>query len=625
MIDTYFFLFQREGESDGFRVGQVSESWSQFLQLLENDEPSLIFKMPAVAMQILILIQKDLKVWEMDFLGAPLLGKVVDCAVHHVLQQPHEYANIIRSLDLLVTIQPQETFSTTTLNWVVAMVSLPEMGVQIKPMDLRVDSETLWHNLVKTSEKVKNFTPESLKLLTTLKKDIAPRLRLSVLRRLCDNDSNMALLLPHLTDMAIVFGSNCHPFLTEILSSNFNDATTEALSMHAGSILCAFFHKSVRVERQLEEKQVLVKMHCTICNESGLAVKNNQEDILSKIKSIFYGLLERLVGHSKAEVQINAIQNLIGPMSAHGLMDAQCASLWLHCLDSSNLSIAKKFSFQVDLLLKKGCNSSGGGSFSELEKVIIERLEECKMKAFKSRIDYHTLVCRCIDKLSQVKSTSDSFQQRLFDIGFDLLANTKTHIAASMIPKPLKSLMNAHPSHSTIKLAQVMCQAKSPKQVVDYATTTYRVNAKQFVEKQLSLLLTIVVKQSCSGEVKPVLDYLADLLDKRVRLLLVDNFPLIFSKLVTEASDSEEYQKCTKFLGDTIGFSIGELVQMDRQKLINELLVMLNGHTKRAFSAFSLIATHDTEFKAKLGSNKKITKQQLVMSNFSQSYAYFVR
>ena len=137
----------------------------------------------------------------------------------------------------------------------------------------------------------------------------------------------------------------------------------------------------------------------------------------------------------------------------------------------------------------------------------------------------------------------------------------------------------------------------------------FRVNAQPFVEKQLPLLLTIVVMQSCQRDVKPVLDYLAELLSKKVRILLADNFSLIFAKLVTQASDTEEYQKCTKFLGDTIGFSINELVQSDRQKLINELLVQFNSHPKRTFGAFNLIAKHDNEFKPTL--TKKISKQQL--------------
>ena len=597
-MPSYFLLcFFSRGRLDGVRLGQVSESWSQFLQL--SDTESFLFKMPEVAMKILVIVQKDIKTCvEMDFVGKDLLTKIVENLTHLVLQQPYDYAKIIHSTDLLVTIQPKDTFTQNTLNLVAALACLPEISNQIKPMDLRVNSETLWHNLMKKSPKVK-ITEESLKLLTSLMKDVAPRMRLSVIRKLCD--VNMDLVVGHLANLVFFFGTNSHPFLMEILGqSHFNDTTIEALSEHAGSILCSLFNKSTNIQRTVQVGKISEKINCKVCmGDLTVAVKVSSAEV-EKIKIVFFALLDKFVGHSKAEVQINAIQYFLKPISAHGMMDAQCASLWLHCLDSSKIKIAKKFSFQIGLLLTKaGCN----------EEVIIERLEEAKIKALKSKIDYQTLVCRCIDQLSKVDSSSDDFQKKLFSIGFDLLTDSKTHIAASMIPKALKTLMNAHPAHSTVKLAQVMCTQKSPKQVVDYATTAYRVNPQPFVEKQLPLLLTIVVMQSCKRDVKPVLDYLAELLGKKVRILLVENFSLIFAKLVTQSSDTDEYQKCTKFLGETIGFSINELVQSDRQKLINELLVQFNSHPKRTFGAFNLIAKHDNEFKPTL--TKKISKQQL--------------
>ena len=230
-------------------------------------------------MQILVIVQKDIKTCvEMDFVGKDLLTKMVENLTHLVLQQPDDYAKIIHSLDLLVTVQPKDTFTQNTLNLVAALACLPEMSAKIKPMDLRVNSETLWHNLVKTSPKVK-ITEESLKLLATLMKDVAPRMRLSVLRKLCD--INMDLVVGHLSNMAFFFGTNSHPFLMEILAQDHsNEATIEALSEHAGSILCTLFNKSTNIQRRVQEGKMIIseKIHCKVCmgDDDAAAAKVNR-------------------------------------------------------------------------------------------------------------------------------------------------------------------------------------------------------------------------------------------------------------------------------------------------------------------------------------------------------------
>ena len=399
-------------------------------------------------------------------------------------------------------------------------------------------------------------------------------------------------MIPHLPFFAHHFGSNAHPFLIELLSQNFD---LEVLSRYAGQLLCVF-DKKTKIVRKVDVKNSIIEevLVCKICSgddSRSTAFKNLQ------VKTLFHEMLQKFIGHSDKQVQINVIKSLLVPMSNHGFIDADCASLWLHCLDGSDETIADSFSHHIQHVVKEGN-----------EEVIIERLEEAKARTLASKNGFQTIFCRCIKNINRVEA-SEGFKKRLFQIAFDLMVDKRTHVSISMISKELKAMMNANPSHSTIQLAQVMCASKSPKQIVELVTTVYRIsNLRQFIEKQLPLLVTIVILQSCQKEVRPVLDYLAKILDKKVRILLADNFSLIFSKLVTQVSDTEEYQKCTKFIEDTIKIPMSLLVQSDRQNVINELLVNFSSYPKRTFTAFAFIAKHDNDFK---NSDKKLTREKL--------------
>lgn len=79
--------------------------------------------------------------------------------------------------------------------------------------------------------------------------------------------------------------------------------------------------------------------------------------------------------------------------------------------------------------------------------------------------------------------------------------------------------------------------------------------------------------------------------------MLADNFQFIFPHMVTQAENTSEYQRCTKFLEAETKVEIKQLVQSNRQMVITELLVHFHAHGKRVTTAFGFLAKHDDEFK----------------------------
>ena len=134
-----------------------------------------------MAMRILAILQEDFKTSvEVDFFGKDLLAKMVEDLTHDTLQHPGNYQQISTILHTLMVVQPIDTFTLNTLTSVLAVASMPGMGTEVKPLDLRLRSETLWHNLSKTNVEM---TEASLKILTRMVKDIAPKWRLTTLRK----------------------------------------------------------------------------------------------------------------------------------------------------------------------------------------------------------------------------------------------------------------------------------------------------------------------------------------------------------------------------------------------------------------------------------------------------------
>ena len=132
-------------------------------------------------MRILATLQEGFKTSvEVDFFGKDLLAKMVEDLTHSALQHPGNYNQISTILHALMVVQPIDTFTQNTLTSILAVASMPGMGTEVKPLDLRLRSETLWHNLSKAKVEM---TDASLKILTRMVKDIAPKWRLTILRK----------------------------------------------------------------------------------------------------------------------------------------------------------------------------------------------------------------------------------------------------------------------------------------------------------------------------------------------------------------------------------------------------------------------------------------------------------
>ena len=116
----------------------------------------------------------------------------------------------------------------------------------------------------------------------------------------------------------------------------------------------------------------------------------------------------------------------------------RCASVWLHCLDSIDALIYLNFSTRIHFLLPFGKPNP------DIEELVIERLKELHERVM-SNLDnpddsLQEALCKCIKHLSSVQSTT--FQEHLFDLAFDLITESKTHVVAFMImAKEIHALM----------------------------------------------------------------------------------------------------------------------------------------------------------------------------------------
>ena len=139
----------------------------------------------------------------------------------------------------------------------------------------------------------------------------------------------------------------------------------------------------------------------------------------------------------------------------------------------------------------------GKESKPEIEEVIIERLKEVKERLEKSRHWNEMFLenfCYCIKHLSYVQQASSMFKRHLFDLAFDLVTETQTHVSAFMtMSKEINNLMKANLKHATCRLAEKMTQ-KNPKDVVYDLMLVYRCdNISRFLERQLPILMTNLV------------------------------------------------------------------------------------------------------------------------------------
>ena len=171
-------------------------------------------------------------------------------------------------------------------------------------------------------------------------------------------------------------------------------------------------------------------------------------------------------------------------------------------------------------------------------------------------------------------------------MAFDLITESKTHVAAFMImSKEIHALMKVNPRHSTLKLADriTIC---NPRDVIYDAMVVYNYdNIRKFLERQLPFLITNIVllsvDKSQKRDVKAALDFISNQVEKKPKKLIADHFPTIFPKIVTKASDTKEYHACINYIQDITKFHIKDLIRTNLSKVITELLLHYHSYPRR--------------------------------------------
>lgn len=430
-----------------------------------NEGIGLLSMVTKVACKVMILGM------EMDFLSRPIVTEAIDYLVQLVIANPDQYVHVLKVIHRIIVSQPKETLTNSSLHQIIALATIHELGNEVKS-DLRL-SETLKHNLIRIGELI---MPQNLAMnvMSKIMKDIAPKWRCSVVKKLFNYD----LSLDFLPMFIHQFGPHCLSLIKDIV---FEFKNARNLAQISGQLICSLF-KTTSIKKKFTENEDIIDeiLDCKVCKHE----ENGQEN--EDIQQFVMELFQRLVGHEDNGVKKLAVIYLLEPMSYHGLINQGCASLWLHCLDLGSEEIDCEFSKRIHYLLKD--------TNPDIEDVIIERLTEVKEQSDLDSDVVLKSLCKCIKNLSLVKETSTSFQQRLFDMAFDLITETKTHVTSFMImSKEVKNLMLANLKHSTVKLAQRMT-LKHPKDVIYEIMLVYNYdNISKFLVRQLPLLMTNLV------------------------------------------------------------------------------------------------------------------------------------
>lgn len=209
-------------------VMETSPIWSNLTSDITLDTtaklPNLASK-TLLASKILICLNDDdnSEVMELDFFGKNYISEAVEAMMEAIILEPTKlYPKILEILVAILNCQPKDTFTQNVLSQIVAIATVPFMASEVKLADLRL-SETLMHNLIKVSGQCQPQN-EALWLMASIMKDVAPKWRLSVVRKIfaASTTASDGLLAASMITVLPLFAHNlgalAQPLILEILS-----------------------------------------------------------------------------------------------------------------------------------------------------------------------------------------------------------------------------------------------------------------------------------------------------------------------------------------------------------------------------------------------------------------------
>ena len=172
-------------------------------------------------------------------------------------------------------------------------------------------SDTLIHNLIKISDKLpKEIQKESIIIMSSIMKDIAPKWRLLVLRNVFAQAEDSSFI--NEIDLFVHhMGPSSHPTVKELLmNEKFKNKTI--LANKSGSILCAFAQRT-RIKRIVQDEKIVEVVQCSICEN----IEEPNKSTIVELSQLFGDVFLKLIGHEDKIVQKNMIKSLLKPMLLH--------------------------------------------------------------------------------------------------------------------------------------------------------------------------------------------------------------------------------------------------------------------------------------------------------------------
>ena len=172
-------------------------------------------------------------------------------------------------------------------------------------------SDTLIHNLIKISDKLpKEIQKESIIIMSSIMKDIAPKWRLLVLRNVFAQAEDSSFI--NEIDLFVHhMGPSSHPTVKELLmNEKFKNKTI--IANKSGSILCAFAQRT-RIKRLVQDEKIVEVVQCSICEN----IEEPNKSTIVELSQLFGDVFLKLIGHEDKIVQKNMIKSLLKPMLHH--------------------------------------------------------------------------------------------------------------------------------------------------------------------------------------------------------------------------------------------------------------------------------------------------------------------
>ncbi len=576
---------------------------------------------------------------EVDFFGKDTVQDMIDFIVRCVFSSSDVYAKCVSIVGKILFVQPKDTFTQPGLNMIVGLLTMCWMSGEVKFGDLRL-GEAVAKNLIKSGE-IAQPVKECVDLFVSISKEVAPKWRLNVIRKIIGTDSDRQLhvaVVNNFPMLAHTFGALSYPLIKEIISQvleiESDKILAPALAAQAGRIVCAFTKKT-KLQRIGGVELIL----CPFCDEGRFLVSRDSlnDEAPTTIEANDLEILLKLIGHHEKSVSTNVL-SMLKPMSNHIGFNITTASLWMHYLDTSEEKDSLLFSASIKYLITPAwlIKSESGKSAEEVTRhdkeyfdLILDRLREATQRAMSvESILYQDAVCRCLKSIADLDVKIKIVDESVLDMLLDLLFSKKAHVTVFCVCEDLlRDKIMSHKLTFSTKLAIKMCDG-NPKAVLDFVMALFKgVTLQKFVEKHLNYLMPQLVLQSARlgppGPQSPI-EFLSFQLGTKSKHLVADNFQHIFPHMVTASQNTNEYHKCTKYLEAITKVEVKQLIQSNRQKIVTELLVHFHKYTRRVETAFSFLAKHDDEFKIAKGD--KISKADIaryILPRFWGILGYF--